>query len=317
MRYARYKGYEMLPYGVMFHHFHNEKHLPAQGSMTAEELADIIIDLKNRFNLISAKDWYEKAIASKLETRDICLTFDDNLRCQFDIAFPVLKDFGIKAFWFVSTSPLDQKIEKLELYRHYRTTQFDHINDFYNAFNDAIKSSRYQKDVDLALRDFAPNSYLKEYPFYSNEDRVFRYVRDIVLGNMKYEQLMDSMISSAKINMNGIMSLLWMDETCLRELRKDEHIIGLHTHSHPTNLKLLSRNEQEIEFKTNFLKLKEVLGEDVFSMSHPNNSYNDTTLEILRKMNISLGFRSNTAQKQYSQLEHPRLDCVLLKRGKE
>ncbi len=308
----------MPPHGIMFHHFHGGHHSPAQGSITSGEFADIIFNLKSRSNLLSAEDWYQKAISNKLEPRDICLTFDDKLRCQFDIAYPVLTDFGIKAFWFVITSPLDGNIEKLELYRYYRTTQFGHINEFYAAFNEVIRNSKYQKEADLALIEFVPNNYLKEAPFYSREDRTFRYVRDMVLGKKKYEEVMDSMIANSKIKVNDeLLNLLWMDKTCLQELGKDGHIIGLHSHTHPTNLVQLGRNEQEVEYKINFLKLKEILNEDIVSMSHPNNSYNDTTLEVLSEMKILLGFRANMAQRQYSNLEQPRLDSALMKRSSQ
>ena len=214
---------EMPPHGIMFHHFHDEQHIPMQGSITSAEFTDMIIDLKNGFNLLSAEDWYQKSVSDKLEPKDICLTFDDNLRCQFDIAFPVLKDFNIKAFWFVITLPLDKKIEKLELYRHYRMAQFSHINEFYTAFNEVIRNSIYLKEVELALREAVADQYLlQEAPYYSSEDRIFRYVRDVVLGQKKYEELMDSMIEDSKFRIDDkLLTLLWMDKACLQELRKN------------------------------------------------------------------------------------------------
>ncbi len=309
----------MCPHGIMFHHFHNEKHLPAQGSILAEELADMIIDLKKDYNLLSADDWYRKAISNILEPKDICLTFDDNLRCQFDIAFPVLKDFNIKAFWFIITSPLNKKAEKLEIYRYYRTTQFSHINEFYNVFNDVIRNSKYRKEVDLALRESASESYLlQQAPFYSSEDRIFRYIRDVVLGTKKYEELMDSMIANSKFRIDDkLLNLLWMDEACLHEIRKDGQIIGLHSHTHPVNLGQLSKNEQRAEYKTNLRKLKQILNEDINSMSHPSDSYNEATLGILKEMNILIGFKASMMQKQYSKLECPRLDASALNKSRK
>ena len=39
--------------------------------------------------------------------RNFRVTFDDNLKCQYDIALPILDKYSLKAFWFIYTSPLD------------------------------------------------------------------------------------------------------------------------------------------------------------------------------------------------------------------
>jgi hypothetical protein len=49
-------------------------------------------------------------------------------------------------------------------------------------------------------------------------------------------------------------------------------------------------------------------------MSHPCNSYNTTTLEVLRELGITLGFRANMAGGFDSRLERPREDHANLMR---
>ena len=46
----------------------------------------------------------ERLERSELRHNDIVLTFDDGLRCQYDIALPILNKHGIGAFWFVYSS---------------------------------------------------------------------------------------------------------------------------------------------------------------------------------------------------------------------
>jgi hypothetical protein len=43
-------------------------------------------------------------------------------------------------------------------------------------------------------------------------------------------------------------------------------------------------------------------------MSHPCNSYNATTLSVLRELGITVGFRANMAAGKISELEYPRED---------
>ena len=54
--------------------------------------------LNKNYSLLNAEEYQIKL--KKLDT-DICLSFDDGLKCQFDIAFPVLKELGIKIFLFI------------------------------------------------------------------------------------------------------------------------------------------------------------------------------------------------------------------------
>lgn len=299
----------MNAHGLMFHHFHDtEKHLQGQGSITAEEFADMIIYYKKEHNLLSAREWSEKALTNKLSSRDVCLTFDDSLRCQFDIALPVLENLGIKAFWFIYTLPLDNVIVKLELYRYYRTKEFEDINEFYNAFNLAVSKSEFGKLVKNNLRNFQPDKYATSCTFFTKEDKIFRYTRDNILGRENYEKIMERMISGSSINSDGLLDLLWMNKECFKTLHQKQHIIGLHSHSHPSTLNQLSKKEQEFEYSMNYSKLRNVIGNEIFAVSHPSNSYNKDTLDILKNLKIKLGFRADMLKAEHSKLEFPRLD---------
>src|SRR4051812_45501260 len=113
----------MLPHGVMFHHFHDATHPAGQGSISAGQLRHMIESI-GPARILPAREFLWRAQHKTLRPTDICLTFDDNLRCQYDVALPVLREFGLTAFWFVYTSVLQGNVESLEIYRHFRMTQF-------------------------------------------------------------------------------------------------------------------------------------------------------------------------------------------------
>ena len=92
-------------HAVMFHHFHSEKHLPTQGSLSGKDFSKMIDWLSDRYNLIGANEYLIKFVESRLRNNDICLSFDDALLCQYDIAIPILEDRGIDAFFFVISTP--------------------------------------------------------------------------------------------------------------------------------------------------------------------------------------------------------------------
>ena len=102
---------------------------------------------------------------------------------------------------------------------------------------------------------------------------------------------------------------LFMKIENLRILHKEGHVIGLHSHTHPTVLSNLSIEEQKKEYTMNFLFLESLLGETPWSMSHPCGNYNEDTLKILKSLRIKVGFRSSLdPQNVRTHLEVPRED---------
>jgi peptidoglycan/xylan/chitin deacetylase (PgdA/CDA1 family) len=291
----------------MFHHFHDDRHPAGQGTLGADDLAEMLRFLGPE-QFLPAREWLTRALAGTLAEHDRCLTFDDNLRCQYDVALPVLRDFGLTAFWFVPTATLRGDLSRLDLYRAFRTKCFDGIDRFYEAFFHTLATSDYAELAERVLRGFHPSAYLAEFPFYSEADRRFRYVRDEVLGPQRYQSLMDALIGSMGIELRELARDLWMQPDHLRRLHADGHVIGLHTHTHPTRLADLPRQEQLREYRDNAMCLMELLAEPALTVAHPCNSYNDETLAVLRRLGVKLGFRANLKLAEYSDLEYARED---------
>ncbi|OQX42729.1 MAG: hypothetical protein B0D82_00545, partial [Candidatus Sedimenticola endophacoides] len=86
------------------------------------------------------------------------------------------------------------------------------------------------------------------------------------------------------------------------------HVIGLHSHTHPTALARLDRAEQFSQYRENQAILERILGERPTTMSHPCNSYSAETLELLQRLGIDLGFCADMSRGMLSRLEHPRED---------
>ena len=291
----------------MFHHFHNAQHPVSQGSLGEEQFRRILEYLETRFNLLNAGDYFDRTMSGKIQKNDICLTFDDGLKCQLDIAVPVLDEFGLKAFFFVYSGPFEGLGDSVELYRYFRTTMFPSINDFYDEFSElaAAQVTNWSDRKKL----FESSNYLSDFVFYTEADRWHRYLRDQCLGASKYKEIMMHMMRSRGFNRKELIKQLWINDKNLIFLTQSEHIVGLHSYSHPTKLSELSKNEQQLEYQKNHEHLKRTLGRPVEVMSHPCGEYTNDTLDILKSMGIKLGFRSNMSVTEIkSSLEIPRED---------
>ncbi|MBF0272144.1 MAG: polysaccharide deacetylase family protein [Magnetococcales bacterium] len=302
-----------MPHGIMFHHFHDAFHPQGQGSITAEHLMALLRSYQPG-QWLDADDWLERAKTGTLEPQHRCVTFDDALLCQYDVAVPVLKQLGITAFWFVYSSVLQGNREPLEIYRLFRTVAFPSVEAFYRAFFKTATERHPRCQPHLSSP--TARQHLAAFSFYTVEDRIFRYLRDEVLSTADYAQIMDAMMDAHGFDVAAAARQLWMRDAHLLELHRAGHRIGLHSHSHPTRLDRLPRAEQFKEYFLNHTHLTRLLGERPRAMAHPCNAYNADTLEILQELGVEIGFRSNRATVAHrTLLELPREDHVNLLPG--
>ena len=278
-------------HGIMFHHFHdNGIHTKGQGSIDKDDFYKMI-NFIGRKNILDADVFYEKFKNNKLKNNEVCLTFDDAIKSQIDIALPVLEELKIKSFFFVYTSMFEGKPDNLEFFRYFRMNYFNSVYEFYDSF---------YKILDKDLKSFFENNIDKikekkiKHPVYSIEDIKFRLVRDIFLTKIQYEEIMFSMFKEKQFNHKDFSKKLFFQKNDLQTLNNLGHLIGLHSHNHPTLLEKLNYDEQKNEYEKCLSSISNILKKpknEIKFMSHPCGSYNNDTLEILKELGIELGFK--------------------------
>ncbi len=298
-----------ITHSIMFHHFHDDRHLPSQGSVDAGDFENMLAWLTRRFRILDASVYMTEFAAGRLTANDVCLSFDDALLCQRDVAVPVLRRSNIKAFFFVYSSVFTGNPDFLEIFRYFRTNSFTSLDEFYQAFFDVVQQQD-QQNYEAAFEVFKGLDYLAAFPFYSEDDKWFRYLRDQSLGPQKYEMVMLDLMAHKSFDIAAVSKQLWMTEDDVRALHEEGHVIGLHSHSHPTQMSRLSRADQENEYSLNLQHLERIIGPgQISSMSHPCGDYSNETLEVLSELGIRIGFRSSMSRTDIrGALEIPRED---------
>jgi len=298
-----------FPHGIMFHHFHDQKkHKKTQGSINVDQLNKIIKYIGKK-NILNPIDFIYNFKNNKLKNNHVCFTFDDSLKCQFDVALPLLEEKKIKAFFFVYSSIYDKEPDLLEIYRYFRTNYFTSIDEFYQEFFIRIPEDK-KKLYKMKKKKF---DYLKKnFKFYSDNDIKFRIFRDYILEKKKYKKIMFDLFKERHFDPSKFLNKIFLSKNNLKKLYKLNHQIGLHSHTHPTMINKLSFSEQKIEYKKNSDLLKKILNIQYFqSMSHPCGRYNNNTFKILKNLKIDIGFislmKKNLSNNNYKYLI-PRQD---------
>jgi len=291
----------------MFHHFHDDiTHKKSQGSIDSHDLIKIIDYIDENYNLISPEEYLYKLLNDNLGIFDVCFSFDDGLKSQFDIAFSELNKKGINAFYFIYSSAFTDTPSLLEFNRDFRNNYYDKIDSYYDDFFCKFRNL-YSSDYEKYLKEY-PDNYLASYPFYKEYDKRYRYARNQIL-KQNYQNIVMNLMEDKNYSIKERKSLLFMNESNIKELRNSGNTIGLHSHTHPTLMADLLYSDQLSEFYKNKTFLESVLSERIVSMSHPCGNYNKDTLTILTEMGVKIGFRSSlTPSTINSNLEIPRED---------
>jgi peptidoglycan/xylan/chitin deacetylase (PgdA/CDA1 family) len=277
------------------------------GSISKSIFIEIISNLREKYCINNPETWINKAHANKLDRFDICFTFDDTIKSQFIVAKDILDSYKIRAFFFVYTGMFHNYIPRLEVYRYFISKYYCKFEQFFGEFLEIMEE---YSGIDLKnILEIFPENYLRQFSFYSPEERLYRFIRDKILRQNDYMAVMDKMIASKTSLANLIRDNLWMSPDQIWELTQEGHFIGLHSVSHPTDLGERSDFEQEQEYMQNKSDLEEITGKEVVCVAYPSGSYNHFTISLMKKLGMKIGFKTGMSPGQNFLFDIPRLSA--------
>ena len=298
----------------MFHHFHNgKKHIKTQGSFSKDQLYKLIKKIGVK-NILSPDEYFYKTKNNKIQNYETCITFDDGIKSQFDVAYPVLKDLKIKSFFFIYSSIFEKKINFLELNRYFREVYFRNVDEYYLNFYEFLEKDINNNEIDKILNK-NKNLFIKQkkiWKFYSISDLKFRFIRDRVLDRYKFEKISIDLFNKKKFNYRKMNKNIYINKKNLQILSKDGNTIGLHSHTHPTNFDNLSYKKQLEELIKNKKILEKITKNEIYSMAFPLGRYNKNSFKVLKKLRIKIAFLSQPNLKSKNLYKISREDHTIL-----
>ena len=294
------------PWALMVHHFHRDQDRANPGSITGDQLRNLIEEIQKTHSIVTPGEFFQGLLDGRLSAKHVLFTFDDALRSQFEVALPVLKEYSINALFNVYSGIWSDELPMLEIWSSWRTNAFQDFGEFYQLFLTVYNSSSPQI-VEKMLKEY-PVGYLASFPFYSEEERKFRFLRDRCLSFEDYSEIMNRMMVQTGHSREKISQTIWMTKEHVKVITDAGSEIGLHSFSHPTRISSFPVVSQRAEYERNFFDLQELTGNKPRFVAHPCGDYSTDTLAILRSLGVSVGFRSSPTRGGKTHLEIPRED---------
>ena len=89
----------------------------------------------------------------------------------------------------------------------------------------------------------------------------------------------------------------------IRDLSKNNHYIGLHSHSHPTDMSTKSYSFQLKDFLKNKKILEKLIKSKIFLASYPCGVYNSSSLKVMNKLNVKYAFIDTNNKKNFTNIK--------------
>lgn len=294
-------------YSVMFHDLYDIGRESTQGAINWKEFQKIVEAIR-KSDLISSAEMLNDSREEDLEKK-IFITFDDGLLKQFEIGLDWLDKLDIVACFFVHTSPLLGDYDVHQLLRTLKNSNiFQDVEEFNKKFINHLQSGYSQEEVDKINNSFNKEGYFNQFTFYSDSDKKLRFIRDFYFSQDEYKEKAISFMHSFNIDSDSLAKDTYMTGDNLKAIAERGHVVGLHSHSHPSNLGSLSVQGQLTELKRNKEVIESIIGIPPKTISYPSNSYNSDTISHLIDLDIHSGFRADDKINK-APYELPRIDA--------
>ncbi len=208
--------------------------------------------LRERFRVVPAEDLIDPPDTADRRPR-AAVTFDDGCRDNFDVALPILREFGISAAFFIPTDFLERP----------RLPWWDHV-----AY--VVKASRLDRFEVLRTPD-DPAPIIVDLTTPDRSAAIMGLIRPVLAGEVPdREGFLKRLEDRAEVNVDSpaLGRELFMSWSHLKALAAEGHAIGSHAHSHVA-LGTLDDRQVRRELALSRTILEAAVGRPVRAVAYP------------------------------------------------
>ena len=301
---------------VMYHYIREyDKNFPKFKFLNKKKFIKQLNFFQKKFSIINYNDWKEIEKKNyKFKKNKILLTFDDGLKEHYNFVYKELKKRSLTGLFFIPSKIFDKKDPFINPHKIHILTSKIPINKLFKQFKIIFN------DFNFSYREKLFNhSYIKHNDV--NKVKNFKRILNYNLNVDQSSKILNKLIEINKINLKKIN--FYLSKKNLKEMIKNDMIIGSHTHNHPV-LSSLNKKKQSSEIKKSIKILSKIVRKKINLISYPygiRNTFNLNTFKVLKKNKFRYGFTATKInikkiKDHYKSYIISRKDCNQFKYGK-
>jgi peptidoglycan/xylan/chitin deacetylase (PgdA/CDA1 family) len=245
-----------------------------------------------------------------LDKHYICVTFDDGLKEQFELAMPILQRKGIPFIFFINPSNYIENSVSIVHQVHLLRSQIPSSEILNTISGD---TSGNTSNTHLSLTAEEKLKARQHYNFDSPADAELKYILNFKLSFAQQKQLIASLFQHY-FDEKEVSKQLYMDEEELKKVAAC-NCLGSHTYHH-FPLGKLSREEIAFEIAESQKALTSLTGKPIEAISYPYGSFEACAfpvVEYAERNGFVFGFTMERAANNNNITHQPlamaRFDC--------
>lgn len=292
---------------IMYHYVRDLKKslFPKFKALDFSDFKGQIKFLKNNYNIISIEEFYYKDYDEN--KKNCVLTFDDGYKDHYEFVFDILLKNNIKGCFYPPVDVIlsDEIIDVNKI--HIILASADEKKILKRLKKHFIKRNKSDKGFDHYVRNI--NKTCR----YDNETTVI--IKRLLQTTLDYklrQQLCDDLLNDfCNISLKELNNSFYMSYENITEMIEYGMHFGSHGKSHFwfESLNYINQEHEILESKKFLDKIYN--GSYLLTMCYPYGSYNEITLELLKKYDFKIGLTTIPNSFDYSVnnlLEIPRFD---------
>ena len=243
-------------------------------SASPEEFDAQVGYLRRCFRLINAEELHDYSLNGfKFTDRCAMITFDDGYRDNYTSAFPILKNHGVSALFFVATDYIENP----------RLPWWDHISYVIKRTQCSVISLKTSTTLRVDLAQIGREEGINQ---------VLRAFKSVNKANET--DFLSELEESARVHVDRLAmgAGIFMTWSHLCNMMNEGMSVGSHAHTH-TILAQLSEAEQRRELALSREMLEGHLKHPIRSVSYPvggRTRFTETTKKLCQELGYKMGF---------------------------
>jgi peptidoglycan/xylan/chitin deacetylase (PgdA/CDA1 family) len=251
--------------------------------VTTDSLAAQVELLGRSFEPVSRDDLLAAVAGEReLPERACVLTFDDGLRCQVELALPILERVGVPAIFFIPGGPLGER-RALSVHKVHALRERLGDPDFEARLHDVLEA--HGTEVPDISAEQAKDHYR-----YDNEAAArMKFLLNMALPPEARDAIVHELFQREVADERAFADQLYMTREQVAELEVEHRAVGAHSYRHQP-LALLPDDELDRDLEQVSALLHEVTGVRPRAFSYPHGTPSTVDLRTARRVEAA-GYR--------------------------
>lgn len=266
---------------------------------------------RNSFNVVTMKQVINAFEGKEvLPEKALLLTFDDGYIDNYEVAMPLLKEYGIEGSFFIPAKTFkENKLLDVNKIHFILASSFDRKDEIVNDLNALLDKYR--------TNDYATNQELyREYAVanrFDDKDTIYvkRVLQTAIPENKRNIIASELFAKYVGIPEDEFARSLYMNKEQIRSMKENGMFIGIHGYDHYW-LGDLAEEDMKNDIDKSLEAMKEFIDFDNWVMNYPYGSYNENVIEYIKTRGCKLALTTDVRIvdiNKDNRFKLPRLDC--------